>query len=143
MSVQPDHGQEDLDSLLSDLKSIGMPIREKMEFGVVKFSVYKKIISGIAFEFEAVDNIESILDAVNTKEFIDAVCPVIHGGIDFSKNRKWDRLDQLFDAVVTGQNAYYILVYLKSESRVIHSREVGMGYINLGGIENLGLIDLI
>jgi hypothetical protein len=151
MSTQPDPGQEDPDNILSDLKSIGMPIHEKMEFGVVKFDCDKTIISRDVFEFEAVDNLESILEIINTKEFGAKIYQVMSEPgqqIIRSKTQKWHNLDpHYFNFVKNSWDADYILMYVKSKSRVIHSKEIRKRYINLKSrffTENdLGLINLI
>jgi hypothetical protein len=151
MSIQPDSGQEDLDSLLSDLKSIGMPILEKMEFGLVKFDFYKTIISKEIFEFEAADNLESFLEAINTKEFGAKILPVMSEEgqkVIRSKTQKWVNVDRhFFNFVENDPDAYYILMYFKSKSRVIYSKEIKKRFINTRAgffTENdLGLINLI
>ncbi len=151
MSTQPDPGQEDLESILLDLKSIGMPILEEMEFGLVKFDIYKTIISREIFEFKAVDNLKSILEGVNTKEFGAKILPVMSEEgqkVIRSKTQKWVNVDRhFFNFVENDRDAYYILMYFKSKSRVICSREIKKNYINSRGFfftENgLGLINLI
>jgi hypothetical protein len=151
MNTQPDPGQEDLEILLLDLKSIGMPILEGMEFGLVKFDIYKTIISREIFEFYAVDNPESILDAINTKEFgvkISSVMSEEGKKVIRSRTKKWANIDRhFFNLVENDPDVYYILKYFKSKSRVICSREIKKNYINSRGFffteNDLGLIDLI
>jgi hypothetical protein len=151
MSTQPDPGQEDLESILLDLKSIGMPILEEMEFGLVKFDIYKTIISREIFEFKAVDNLKSILEGVNTKEFGAKIYQVMSEEgqkVIRSRTKKWANIDRhFFNLVENDPDAYYILKYFKSKSRVICSREIKKNYINSRGFfftENgLGLINLI